>query len=92
VNSGDASAGFAARLYGEWGHNVRQARGRSWSQHALAAAAGISPSHLGNLETGRRAFTVQVMCRLAGALRRPVGELFPWPARIPPFPGEMGAP
>lgn len=75
----------------QWGRNVRAARGHAWSQKELAAVCGLSPGHLSNLEAGRRPFTVEVMWALAGALRLPPDELFPWPKEIPPFP-HLGTP
>ena len=73
-------------LYRQWGENVRKARGGFWSQKALAEVCGITGGALSNIEAGRRCPTDDVKWRLSGALRRPVGELFPWPADIPPFP------
>lgn len=74
------------KLQAQWGRNVRAARGQFWSQRALAEVCGITPGALCNIEQGRRCPTDEVKLRLAGALRRPVHELFPWPTEIPPFP------
>lgn len=73
-------------LYRQWGGNIRAARGTFWSQKALAEVCGITGGALSNIEAGRRCPTDDVKWRLAGALRRPVGDLFPWPSEIPPFP------
>lgn len=73
-------------LYRLWGSNIKEARGTFWSQQALAEVCGISSGALSNIESGRRNPSDWVKWRIAGALRRPVGELFPWPGEIPPFP------
>lgn len=76
------------RLHTSWGVNLREARSRfRWSQQALAALCNISSSGLSNIEAGRRAPSDEVKWKLAGALRTPVGDLFPWPDEAPPFPG-----
>jgi predicted transcriptional regulator len=41
---------------------------RGLSQQELAVAAGISPSYLSQLETGRRTGTAEVLSAIAGAL------------------------
>lgn len=78
-------------LYREWGRNVRAARGNFWTQTHLAEVCGIARSAIANIEAGRRCPTDTVKFRLAGALRKPVGELFPWPEAIPPFPNVVMA-
>lgn len=73
-------------LYQSWGRNLRAARGKLWSQKELATVCGITGGAICNIEAGRRCPTDEVKWRLAGALRQPVGDLFPWPEEIPPFP------
>lgn len=73
-------------LHRLWGANIRDARGSFWSQKALAEVCGIVPSALSNIESGRRCPSDDIKLRIAGALRRPVAELFPWPDEIPAFP------
>lgn len=77
-------------LHRAWGRNIRAARAKFWSQKALAEVCGITSGALSNIEAGRRCPTDTVKFALAGALRVPVGELFPWPAEIPPFPNFVG--
>lgn len=74
----------------QWGRNVREARGEFWKQRDLAEVCGITPAALANIEAGKRVPRVSTMVVLAGALRRPIGELFPWPEDIPPFPQVLG--
>lgn len=77
---------FWRAVYRSWGKNVKAARGTFWKQQDLAAVCGITPGALSNIEAGRRCPTDEVKYALAGALRKPVEELFPWPNEIPPFP------
>ena len=78
-------------LYREWGRRVREARGTFWTQAHLAEVCGISPGALCKIELGKTRPTDTVKLRLAGALRKRVGELFPWPDEIPPFPNVVRA-
>lgn len=78
-------------LYRLWGANIRAARNGFWKQKDLAIVCGITPGALSNIEAGRRCPTDQVKVAIAGALRRPVGELFPWPEGIPDFPRHLEA-
>lgn len=76
-------------LYRQWGKNLREARGTYWQQKDLAAVCGITPGALSNIEAGRRCPDDAVKYALAGALRRDLDDLFPWPEGIPAFPALM---
>lgn len=57
--------------------NVKTRRGvNSWSQEALAEAAGLSQVYISNVETGKKAASVDVIERLAKAFRVDARELF----------------
>jgi transcriptional regulator with XRE-family HTH domain len=49
---------------------------RKLSQERLAELAGISLQHIGRIELAKSEAGADVLVRLAGALRVPVGELF----------------
>jgi transcriptional regulator with XRE-family HTH domain len=51
----------------------REKRGRS--QRELAAAAGVSPAHLAEIETGRKPGSVLALARLARALEVQIEDL-----------------
>ena len=56
--------------------NVKARRGlKSWSQEALAEAAGLSQVYISNVETGKKAASVDVIERLAEAFRIDAREL-----------------
>lgn len=71
----------------QWGKNIRaQRKLLGWKQETLAELCGLSASALANIEAGRRCPSDETKWRLAGALRKPVDELFAWPDDVPPFP------
>ena len=53
---------------------LREAKGQT--QHALAASAGVSAKHLGELERGRGNPSLKSLQSLADALGLSLGELF----------------
>jgi len=53
---------------------LREAKGQT--QHELAASAGVSPKHLGELERGRGNPSLKNLQSLAAALGLPLNELF----------------
>lgn len=56
----------------------RKRRDLEWSQHSLAAAAGMHRSVIANMETGHReSITVDEMCALAAALNVTPASLLP---------------
>ncbi len=58
-------------------NRVREARRRrGWSQHQLAAIAGIPANTLSTIETGARVPRVDTALRIARALDLPVERLF----------------
>jgi DNA-binding XRE family transcriptional regulator len=81
-----AQAEFDRALYKQWGDNVRAARGTAWTQQSLADACGVHRAAIANIENGRRCPEDWLKWRIAGALRKTLHELFPWPADVPPFP------
>lgn len=87
----DAIDAALRQVYIAWGKNLRAARGTYWQQKDLAAVCGITPGALSNIEAGRRCPDDAVKYALAGALRREVADLFPWPDGIPPFPSLVKA-
>lgn len=48
---------------------------RGFTQHDLAAAAGISPSYLSQLESGKRAGTTEVLSAIADTLNLALDDL-----------------
>ncbi len=50
-----------------------------WSQERLALESGLARSYLGEVERGKRNIALINICRLAGALQIPVGDLFTFP-------------
>ncbi|MBX3095070.1 MAG: helix-turn-helix transcriptional regulator [Cryobacterium sp.] len=60
-----------------FGRRVRAARlERGLSQEALAHAAGLDRSYVGQVERGERNVTLDNIYRLAGALKVHVAQLF----------------
>ena len=56
--------------YVQIGRRVKIARiRRGWTQEKLAEAAGISPTHMSNIETGTTRVSLTTLVRLANALR-----------------------
>lgn len=51
---------------------------RGLSLHALAEQAGISPSLLSEIETGKKDGSVRTLAALARGLRVDVDDLLPW--------------
>jgi DNA-binding XRE family transcriptional regulator len=51
---------------------------RGLSREALAAAAGVSPSYLTEIETGRKPGSLQAMIKLAAALRMSLDDIAAW--------------
>jgi transcriptional regulator with XRE-family HTH domain len=61
-----------------FGARLRAARHQTGlSQSRLAQRAGLSPSHLGNLERGRRQPRLPTLLALADALGVPPSQLLP---------------
>jgi transcriptional regulator with XRE-family HTH domain len=59
------------------GSRIRTAReGLGLSQEALAARARLNTSYLSQIERGRKAPSLEVLSRLATAVRLPLGVLF----------------
>ena len=60
-------------------HPIRVWRGhRGLSREALAAAAGVAPSHLREIETWRKPGSFAALASLAAALRLPLDDLAAW--------------
>jgi DNA-binding XRE family transcriptional regulator len=60
-------------------HPVRVWRAhRGLTREALAAAAGVSPSYLTEIETGRKPGSLDAMMKLAAALRVPLDDIAAW--------------
>lgn len=53
-------------------------RNRGLTREALAAAAGIAPSYLTEIETGKKPGSFQALARLAAALRISLGDIAAW--------------
>jgi len=51
-------------------------RNKGWSQETLSLESGIARSYLGGVERGQRNIALINICKLAGALEIPAGELF----------------
>lgn len=49
---------------------------RKVSKYALAQRSGVSPQMLGYIETGERSPTLELVCRIAGALEVDLAKLF----------------
>ncbi|MBS4045661.1 MAG: helix-turn-helix transcriptional regulator [Alphaproteobacteria bacterium] len=63
------------------GINLRRMRlERGFAQEDLAYEAGIAPSFLSQIETGKRAPTVTTLDVLAKAMKMPIVEFFASPA------------
>jgi HTH-type transcriptional regulator, competence development regulator len=59
-----------------FGRTIRKARrDKDLSQEALAAMAGVSPKHLGEIERARKDPRLTTIVKLAGALELRSGEL-----------------
>jgi DNA-binding XRE family transcriptional regulator len=54
---------------------------RGLTREALATAAGVSPSYLTEIETGRKPGSLQAIIKLAGALRVSVDDIAAWLTR-----------
>jgi DNA-binding XRE family transcriptional regulator len=70
--------GLVERLFaGE--HPIRVWRAhRGLTREALAAAAGVSPSYLSEIETRRKPGSLDAMIKLAAALRVPLDDIAAW--------------
>ena len=51
---------------------------RGMTREALAAAAGVSPSYLTEIETRRKPGSFDAMVKLAGALKVPLDDIAAW--------------
>jgi DNA-binding XRE family transcriptional regulator len=51
---------------------------RGLTREALAAAAGVSPSYLTEIETRRKPGSLAAVAKLAGALRVPLDDIAAW--------------
>jgi DNA-binding XRE family transcriptional regulator len=51
---------------------------RGLTREGLAAAAGVSPSYLTEVETGRKPGSLDVMIKLTAALRVPLDDIAAW--------------
>jgi transcriptional regulator with XRE-family HTH domain len=51
---------------------------RGLTREALAAAAGVSPSYLSEIETRRKPGSLDAMMKLAAALRVPLDDIAAW--------------
>ncbi|MEM9033118.1 MAG: helix-turn-helix domain-containing protein [Actinomycetota bacterium] len=68
----------ATSLAAEVGARLRERRTeRGETLRDVAAAADVSPSHLGEIETGQVSCSLPVLLRLARALDYPMGALLP---------------
>jgi ribosome-binding ATPase YchF (GTP1/OBG family) len=54
---------------------------RNFTREALAAAAGVSPSYLTEIETRRKPGSFEALAKLAGALRISLDEIAAWTHR-----------
>jgi transcriptional regulator with XRE-family HTH domain len=75
------------RLHLSWGvqlRSIREAEGLSQGQ--LARASGVRQATISRIERGQQVPSDRVKWRICGALRRPLGEVFPWPEDVPPVP------
>jgi DNA-binding XRE family transcriptional regulator len=60
-------------------HPIRLWRAhRGMTREALAAAAGVSPSYLTEIETRRKPGSFDAMIKLAGALKVPLDDIAAW--------------
>jgi DNA-binding XRE family transcriptional regulator len=60
-------------------HPIRVWRAhRRLTREALAAAAGVSPSYLSEIETRRKPGSLAAMVKLAAALRVPLDDIAAW--------------
>lgn len=65
-----------AAALGKLGRAIRDARAvRKLSQEALADAAGINRTHMGEVERGKRNASFLAILRIASALDLPASEL-----------------
>lgn len=68
----------AGRFQAEFGRKVRELRvERGLSQEALASAAGLHPTHISLIETGKRVVRLTTIRQLALGLRVQPAELMP---------------
>ena len=51
---------------------------RGLTREGLAAAAGVSPSYLTEIETGRKTGSLRAMIKLAAALRMSLDDIAAW--------------
>ena len=67
-------------FYREFGKNLAQSRQRaSFTQEALAKAAGLSRTSIVNIEKGRQTVTLDLAVRLASHLGSKLADLLPEP-------------
>jgi transcriptional regulator with XRE-family HTH domain len=71
----------------EWGDRLRRARvERGLTRAAVARACGVATSTISRAEMAVSAPSDELKWKIAGALRLPMNELWPWPDGIPPIP------
>jgi transcriptional regulator with XRE-family HTH domain len=63
-------------FYGMLGGRIRKLReDRGWTQEELAQAIAIEPATLSRYENAKKTFPLDVLRRIAGSLRVPLGQL-----------------
>ena len=63
-------------------HPIRVWRAhRGLTREALAAAAGVSPSYLTEIETRRKPGSFEAIAKIAAALRISLDDIAPWTQR-----------
>lgn len=74
-------------LAASWGDRVaRQRDALHYTQAQLAELVGITERQIRRFEVGAAIPRDVVKLRIAGVLRKRVGELFPYPSTVPPAP------
>ena len=69
--------GKEERIKREFGERLRQLRKhKGLSQETLALACGLDRTYIGGVERGERNLSLINICKIAGALGVPAGELF----------------
>lgn len=75
-----------------WGESLSRSRiAAEMSQAELATRTGLRIPTIWRIENGKRYPSESVKRKLAGALRRSIGELFPYAPTPPPEPQPMEA-
>lgn len=76
-----------ATLAASWGERIaRQREALHYTQAQLAELVGLTERQIRRYEQGGKIPPDVVKLRLAGALRKKVVDLFPFPAVVPPNP------